>query len=44
MSKLFKILIIISVMMSLVGCSDAMMCELGSPTACSRYNREVWRN
>lgn len=40
MSRTFKILIIISIMMSLVSCSDAMMCELGSSTACIRYNHD----
>lgn len=40
MSRTFKILIIISIMMTLVSCSDAMMCELGSSTACIRYNHD----
>lgn len=41
MKKLFKIFIIISVLMSLVSC-DALLCEMGSSTACVRYNKEVW--
>ena len=35
MSKLFKILIIISVMMSLVGCTDSMMYD--EETLCVNY-------
>lgn len=42
MSKVLKVLVILAVMMSLVGCSDAMMCEFGSSTACMRYNKDVW--
>lgn len=42
MSRIFKILIIVSIMMSLISCSDSMMCELGSSTACMRYNKDVW--
>lgn len=39
MSRIFKILIIVSIMMSLVSC-NAVMCELGSPTACINYLKE----
>lgn len=39
MSRIFKILIIISIMMSLFSC-NAMMCELGSTTACIDYLKE----
>lgn len=41
MSKIFKILIIISIMMTLTSC-DGLLCEMGSATACSRYNYDVW--
>jgi len=43
MSKIFKILIIISIMMALTSC-DGLLCEMGSATACMRYNKEVWTN
>ena len=39
MSKLVNILVIIATMMALTSCSDALMCELGSRTACIDYAR-----
>ena len=39
MFKLFNILFIVLTVMSLVGCSRAVMCELGSSTACIDYNK-----
>lgn len=38
MSRIFKILIIIVLMMSLFNCSTALRCELGSNTACIDYS------
>lgn len=37
MSKLFKFLVIVLAAMSLVSC-DGYLCELGSRTACIRYD------
>ena len=37
MSKLFKLIVIILTAMSLVGC-DGYLCEMGSRTACIRYD------
>lgn len=39
MSKLVKVLVIVAAMMALTSCSDALMCELGSRTACIDYAR-----
>ena len=39
MKKLVKIGVIVSAMMALSSCSDALMCELGSRTACIDYAR-----
>ena len=38
MSRIFKILIIIVLMMSLFSCSTALRYELGSTTACIDYS------
>ena len=37
MSKLVKVLVIVAAMMALSSCNDAVMCELGSRTACIDY-------
>lgn len=37
MLKLFKLVVIILTVMSLVGC-DGYLCEMGSRTACIRYD------
>ena len=37
MSKLFKLIVIVLTMMSLVSC-DGYLCEMGSRTACIRYD------
>ena len=43
MSKLIKILVVLGAMMALTSC-NALLCEMGSATACMRYNKEVWTN
>ena len=38
-SRISKVLFVVLAMMSLVSCNKAIMCELGSPTACIDYNK-----
>ena len=39
MSKLIKILVVVGAMMALTSC-NALLCEMGSRTACINYAKE----